>query len=227
MTLKAHLYLSVRNPNSYFAALQYHELQRDYDIEIEVRAVYPLAIRYPDYFEKTSPLWVPYLIKDCRRYAEFMGMGFDLPNPDPIVQNLETLKISDEQPYIFRLTRLLQLAADQHAGLLFAKHLMTLIWSGKTQGWDEGDHLANAAAAAGLNLEDLDKNIEASGDQIDKQIFANQDKLHEEGHWYTPSFVFEDELFYGESRFDLALWRLEQHGLKQRNSLSPATKHGK
>jgi 2-hydroxychromene-2-carboxylate isomerase len=219
MTLKAHLYLSVRNPNSYFAALQYHQLQISHDIEIEVRAVYPLAIRYPDYFEKTSSLWVPYLIRDCRRYGEFMDMDFDLPKPDPIVQNLETLEISKDQPYIFRLTRLLQLAADQGAGLLFAKHLMTLIWSGKTRGWDEGDHLANAAAAAGLSLDDLDGEIETSGDQIDKQIFANQDKLHEEGHWYTPSFVFEGELFYGESRFNMALWRLEQQGLKKRISL--------
>ena len=198
-----------------------------HDIEIDVRAVYPLAIRYPDYFEKTSPLWVPYLIRDCRRYGEFMGMDFDLPKPDPIVQNLETLEIADEQPYIFRLTRLLQLAATRGAGLLFAKHLMTLIWSGKTRGWDEGDHLANVAAAAGLNLDELDGEIEFSGGQIDKQIFANQDKLHEEGHWYTPSFVFDDELFYGESRFDLALWRLEQHGLQRRNSLSPTTEHGK
>ena len=54
MTLKAHLYLSVRNPNSYFAARQYHQLQQSHDIDIEVRTVYPLAIRYPEYFEKNS-----------------------------------------------------------------------------------------------------------------------------------------------------------------------------
>jgi 2-hydroxychromene-2-carboxylate isomerase len=216
MTLKAHLYLSVRNPNSYFAARQYHQLQQSHDIDIDVRAIYPLAIRYPDYFDKASPLWVPYLIRDCRRYAEFMGMGFDLPKPDPIVQNLDTLKISEDQPYIFRLTRLLQLASEKGVGLAFAEKLMTLIWSGQTTGWDEGDHLARAARTTGLDLVDLDQCAETEGAAIDQRIFTNQDDLHEDGHWYTPSFVFEGELFFSESRFETALWRLEQHGLEKR-----------
>ncbi|MBT3789880.1 MAG: 2-hydroxychromene-2-carboxylate isomerase [Alphaproteobacteria bacterium] len=216
MTLKAHLYLSVRNPNSYFAARQYHQLQQSHDIDIEVRTVYPLAIRYPEYFEKNSPLWIPYLIRDCHRYAEFMGMGFGLPKPDPIVQNLETLEISSEQPYIFRLARLLQLSTEQGAGLAFADHLLSLIWDGQTTDWDQGDHLARVARAAGLDLAELDRQAKAEAAEIDQRIFANQDTLHEEGHWYTPSLVFNGELFFSESRYDLALWRLEQHGLSKR-----------
>jgi 2-hydroxychromene-2-carboxylate isomerase len=219
MTLQAHLYLSVRNPNSYFGARHYHELEQRYDIDIEVRAVYPLAIRYPDYFEKASPLWVPYLIRDCRRYADYKGMGFDLPKPDPIIQNLETLEIAAEQPYIFRLTRLLQQAANEGVGLAFADRLMTLIWSGETTDWDQGDHLAQAAQAAGLDLATLEATINSNEEAIDQKIFANQDALHDDGHWYTPSLVFDNELFFSESRFDLALWRLKQHGLKDRPTL--------
>jgi hypothetical protein len=61
------------------------------------------AIRNSDYFEETSPLRVPYLIMDCRRYAEYHGMTFELPQPDPIVQDLETCKISKDRPYVYWL----------------------------------------------------------------------------------------------------------------------------
>ncbi len=78
-TFQADLYLSIRNPNSYLVARQYQQMERDYELEIRVKPVYPLAIRNPAYFEEASPLWVPYLIMDCRRYAEYRGMTFELP----------------------------------------------------------------------------------------------------------------------------------------------------
>ena len=33
-------------------------------------------------------------------------MSFGFPSPDPVVQDIATRKISDDQPYIYRLTRL-------------------------------------------------------------------------------------------------------------------------
>jgi len=216
MKLKADLYLSIRNPNSYLVAGQYRKLETDYDLELRVKMVYPLAIRYPSYFEETSPLWVPYLIKDCMRYADYHGLTFALPKPDPIVQNLETLEIAEEQPYIYRLTRLAAEGVRRGQGMAFAHELLDLIWSGKVEGWDQGDHLANCAQRAGLDLEEMDAAISNNGEALDQEIFQNQDDLHDAGHWYTPSLVFDGELFYGDSRVEMATWYMKKAGLRKR-----------
>ena len=187
-----------------------------YDLAITVKPVYPLAIRYPEYFEETSPLWVPYLIRDCHRYAEYHGMSFALPRPDPIVQDLETLAIAEEQPYIHRLTRLAAAAAAQGQGMGFTHELLHLIWSGEVVGWDEGEHLAGVAERSGLELAAMDAAIEDDPRGYDASIFENQDDLNSAGHWYTPAIVFDGELFFGDSRVDMALWRMKQKGLSER-----------
>jgi hypothetical protein len=66
-----------------------------------------------------------------------------------------TRKIADEQPYIFRLTRLGQAAARRGKSLVFCDEVSRLIWGG-AENWHEGDHLAGAATRAGLDLDELD-----------------------------------------------------------------------
>ena len=36
------------------------------------------------------------------------------------------------------------------------------------------------------------------------------------GHWGVPTFVFQDEPFFGQDRIETLLWRLRQHGLTER-----------
>ena len=43
---------------------------------------------------------------DVRRRAEFLGLPFARPNPDPIVQDPATMSVAAEQPYIHRLSAL-------------------------------------------------------------------------------------------------------------------------
>ena len=35
------------------------------------------------------------------------------------------------------------------------------------------------------------------------------------GHWGVPTFVFENEPFFGQDRIDLLIWRMESKGLKR------------
>ncbi len=83
------------------------------------------------------------------RVAQFHGIPFGPPKPDPIVQNLATREIADDQPYILRLTRLGQAAARRGRGIAFAHEVAKLIWGG-AENWHEGEHLAGAAERAGL-----------------------------------------------------------------------------
>ena len=98
----------------------------------------------------------------------------------------------------------------------FADEVSKIIFDGSVDGWDEGDHLAQAAARAGLDLAELDAEAVSDKDAIDAEIEANQKALEAAGHWGVPTLVFESEPFFGQDRIDMAKWRMEQKGLARR-----------
>jgi 2-hydroxychromene-2-carboxylate isomerase len=215
MSLTADLYFSFRSPYSALAIGRYRAMAEEFDLTIALRPVYPLAIRQPDFFERNHPNWLGYTLRDVVRVAQFEGIAFGPPRPDPIVQNIMTRQIAAEQPYIRRITRLGQAAARRGQGLAFAHEAAQLIWGG-AENWHEGDHLAGAAARAGLDLAELDAEAVADADTLDAEITANQAALEAAGHWGVPTLVFAGEPFFGQDRIAMVQWRLEQHGLERR-----------
>jgi 2-hydroxychromene-2-carboxylate isomerase len=186
----------------------------EWDLDITLRPVYPLAIREPDFFERNHPNWMRYTFTDMFRAAQFHGIPFGPPRPDVIVQDLATRKISEEQPYVFRLTRLGQAAARRGEGLAFAHEAASLIWGG-AENWHEGNHLSDAAERAGLSLAELDLEAVADAQALDAEIHANQAALEASGHWGVPTLVYENEPFFGQDRIDMVLWRMQQKGLEK------------
>ena len=216
MTLQAELYWSFRSPWSYLGTKRYRALEEGYDLTIAFRPVWPLALREPDYFTRQNPLWRDYFINDLIRSAEYLGIPITWPDPDPIVMNMETYEVAEEQPYICWLTHLGVEAARRGRGLAFADEVSTLIWGSGTKHWHEGEHLAAAAAKAGLDLQSMKAAISGHEHKYDEEIERNQKALQETGHWGVPTFVFEGEPFFGQDRIDLALWRMRQKGLIER-----------
>ena len=215
MTLHADIFWSFRSPYSFLATRRYRALAEEYDLTLDLRPVYPLAIREPDFFERSHPNWLRYTFVDFVRLAQFHGIAVAPPRPDPIVQDIATRKIAAEQPNIFRLTRLGQAAARRGKSLAFADEVSRLIFGG-TENWHEGDHLAHAAERAGLDLAELDAEALGQPDALDAEIAANQAALEAAGHWGVPTLVFEGEPFFGQDRIDLAVWRMKQKGLTRR-----------
>lgn len=215
MTLTADIFWSFRSPYSYLAMRRYRAMAERHDLTLNLRPVYPLAIRQPDFFEKNPPGWLRYTLTDVFRLSQYLGIPFFPPNPDPIVQNLATRTISPDQPYIFRITRMAQVAARQGKSLAFCDEVSQLIWGGTAQ-WHEGDHLAGAATRAGLDLAALEAIALAEAETLDAEIAANQESLEMAGHWGVPTLVFQGEPFFGQDRIDLAIWRMEQAGLTER-----------
>ena len=215
MTLTADLYFSFRSPYSYLAIGRYRAMTETYDLDIALRPVWPLAVRQPDFFERNHPNWLGYTVRDMMRVAQFHGIPFGPPRPDPIIQNPQTREIAAEQPYIRRVTRLGAAAARRGKGLAFAAEAGRLIWGG-AENWHEGDHLAGAAERAGVDLAELDAEIETDTDALDAEIAANQDALEKAGHWGVPTLVYEGEPFFGQDRIDMVQWRMEQKGLAKR-----------
>ena len=215
MTLSADLYFSFRSPYSYLAVGRYRVLSEDYDLQIALRPVYPLAIRQPDFFERNHPNWLRYTVLDVARVAEFEGIPFGPPRPDPIVQDMATRKIAEEQPYIYYITRMGQAAARGGKGIAFAHEVGQLIWGG-AENWNYEKHLYPACDRAGVNFVELDAEAQWDIKSLDAEIAANQDALEAAGHWGAPTLVVDGEPFFGQDRIALAKWRMEQNGLERR-----------
>ena len=216
MTLSIDVFWSFRSPYSYLATPRLCEMAQEYDLVVNARPVYPLAVRSGEFFSQVNPLWVPYLMRDTMRVAERLGLPYQWPRPDPVVVDMQTRAAVPNQPYIHRLTRLGCAAAETGHGLAFLKEVSHTIWSGTIDNWHEGDHLAQAAARAGVELKTLDAKIAAAPDTYEAIIQDNQKAHQAAGHWGVPTMAFEGEPFFGQDRLDVLLWRLKQKGLKKR-----------
>lgn len=216
MPVSFDLYWSMRSPYCYLALDRIVAMRRDYNLEINVRPVFPLAIRQPDFFKRVNRLYRSYHTRDSLRIAEYFGIPFRRPVPDPIVQDMQTHAIAERQPYIHRLTRLGQAAALAGRGLEFLDQVARMLWDGTVDNWDEGEHLAEAVARADLDLEILAAQIAAEPERLDAVIEQNQRDHEAAGHWGVPTMVFEGEPFYGQDRLENLLWRMRQRGLTTR-----------
>lgn len=216
MTHTVDLYWSFRSPYSYIVVPKLIELERDWDAQINVRPVLPIAVRQPDFFAQADPLWFSYLMRDCVRSAEFAGLTLRWPRPDPVVMDYATRTYPKEQPYIHRLTRLGVLAAERGKGLPVLRAISHLIWSGETDGWHEGDHLAKALASVGCDLAEMDAAQEAEADRLDAVIKQNEADQRLGGHYGVPLMVYQGEPFFGQDRYDQLVWRMEQQGMGRR-----------
>lgn len=216
MSLRYDLYWSFRSPYSYLVTPRLVALERDYDVVANVRPVYPIAVRQPEFFAKNDPLWLTYFLRDIGRSAAFVGLPFRWASPDPVVMDMATRTYPAEQPYIHRLTHLGVAAAERGRGLAFLDEVSRLIWGGAVTDWHLGDHLARAAERAGLDLAELDAAIAADPEHHVAMVTANQDAQRVGGHYGVPLMVFEGEPFYGQDRFDQLEWRMKQRGLVRR-----------
>jgi 2-hydroxychromene-2-carboxylate isomerase len=218
MTLHADLFFSFRSPYSYLAVGRYRALAEEYNLTIALRTVLPIAIRDPALLFTGSPNVGRYIFIDAARSAQMLGIPYRWPRPDPVVQNLMTREIAAEQPHIHRLCRIGQAAERAGRGLAFAHEVASVIWSGTVDDWHEGDHLAAAAARAGLDFAALEAEAAEDAAALDAEIAANQAALEAAGHWGVPTLVFEGEPFFGQDRIEMATWRMEQKGLMCRDA---------
>ena len=214
MSTPIDFYWSFRSPYCYLVMARVRALAATRNVRITLRPVYPLAIRHPNVFVKAPPQRFSYPRLDRQRVADYLGLPFADPDPDPL-QFGEDRRPLPGQPYIHRLTRLGADAVAQGLGLEFFDAVSKLIWSGAVKGWHLGNHLAIASESAGLDLGEMEQRINADPVGYDAVLADNYAALQAAGHWGVPTFVLigkdgVEEPFFGQDRFDLLLWRLDQ-----------------
>lgn len=210
------VYWSFRSPYSYLVTPDLVTLDAEYDVDLNLRVVFPIAIRAKSsLFNGSNRKPALYIVMDSMRRAEFLGMPMHFPpRPDPVKQDYQTLEVAKDQPLIMRLAKLGVEAQRRGKGISFAKEVSHLIFGG-TEGWDRSDHLEKAANAAGLDLGSMEQAI-VNGDHLE-EIENNHSNLEEAGHWGVPTMVVRGEPFFGQDRIETLRWRLDQYGLKRAN----------
>jgi 2-hydroxychromene-2-carboxylate isomerase len=216
MTLTFDYYFSFRSPYSYLSSPQVEDLIARYDIAPRMRFVLPIAVRIPGFFKAVNPLWPPYLLRDTFRIAQMHDIPYRWPRPDPIVMDYAAGEVAADQPYIYRVTRLGVAAERAGKGFVFARRASHAIWSGDIDNWHDGEHLTRALEAAGLHASAAERAIAHDPASHDAEISKNEADQKNAGHWGVPLFVFNDEPFFGQDRLDHLMWRMRQHGLRER-----------
>ena len=212
MTRQIDLYWSFRSPYSYLAVKPTLALRAQWDVDINVKIVLPLALRQPEFFDSRGPEWMGYLFRDIMRIAEISEQTMSMPQPDPVITDPATGTFATEQPLVRRLSRLGIAASAAGKGLEFLDEVGRLVWSGEK--WLEDSRLEKVIARIGLDLETLEANIDQ--EKTDALIDQHDIDLRAAGHWGVPTFVLEGEPFFGGDRIEALAWRLEKLGVKAR-----------
>lgn len=206
------VFWSFRSPYSYLATPGILDIRDNYNVRVNIRVVLPIAVRNPDIlFTPENLNKVKYILLDWERRAEFLGMPHAWPSPDPIVMDIEKFSVAQDQPYIYWLSCLGVEAQRRGYGPEFVAQASKLIFGG-CRNWHQGEHLANAASKAGLDLREMEATIHDDASHR-REIEDNQQMLADVGHWGVPTFVVDGEPFFGQDRIDTLKWRLDQMGL--------------
>ena len=215
--MKIDLYFSYRSPYSYLILPRMLKLKEKYDIEINFKVVYPIAIRMPEWFEgKNFFTFFFFKMIDMRLQAKKLGIPFTSKlKPDPIRQNIMTVKISSHQPYIFDICHLGQMAQIKGVGMEFAFEVSSLIFGG-VENWNTDENLSEAAKKVGLDLNQLRESVNVHEEEIIGQIKQNQVDQLNAGHHGVPLTVIGDKHFFGQDQFDKIMETLKEKGLKER-----------
>ena len=190
-------YFSYRSPYSYLILPRMLKLKNEYNLDINFKIVYPLAIRMPEWFKNKNIFFFVPFIMDFKKKAKKLNMPLNMPiKPDPIRQNTITGKISSHQPYIFDVCHMGQVMSNRGKGIEFAFELSTLIWSVKN--WNNDSLLEKVFAEFGEDLYEVRKTAKKNESRIIDEIKSNQEDQKIAGHHGVPLNVYKGKYYFGQ-----------------------------
>jgi 2-hydroxychromene-2-carboxylate isomerase len=222
---------SMRSPYSYLALQRLVWLNSNYNVNVTIRPVMPVAVRSTKGGSgKAGGLFgitykVPDMFWDTVRQGQYLAVPFKYAVPDVIWQNLyppheegyQYVHPPEKQPYIHWLTRLACYAAQRGKSLDYVNQVSHVIWSGEVEHWPA--HVKERFnRIEGLDYDKAIKYIRKNVEEIDSCWLENADFMAQTGHGGVPLMVFQGEPFFGGDRFDQFLFRLRQSGLTKRTN---------
>ncbi len=224
--LKLDVFWSMRSPYSYLALQRLVWLNSNYNVDVTIRVIFPVAARTRTESGKAgSGRWYKWAdaVHDTRRVGKFQGVPFRWASPDPIEQDMYPVGEAtgavtplEKQPYIAWLTRLANAAELQGKALEFVNAVSPLIWGARTEPGEWPKHVEAAVNRIGMDYDVTIADIQTNPQKYDAVWQKNQVDHALSGHGGVPDMVFRGEPFFGQDRFDHLFWRLRQSGLTTR-----------
>jgi len=224
--LSIDLFYSMRSPYSYLSLFRYAYLHSNYNVDVNVRVIFPIAARTkPGSGASLSGRWYyyAYSVVDMPRTGRYQGVPFRYANPDPILQDIlprETATMGvapmDQQPYITWLTRLGNAAQMQDRTLDYVMAVSPLIWGARAPICEWPLHVRDAMIEAGFDYDAMIADIQANPQKYDDIWIQNSVDHQATGQGGVPTASFNGEPFFGQDRFNQVFWRLRENGLTVR-----------
>ena len=213
MTLSIDLFWSFRSPYSYLATPRLVEMEREYDLAVNVRPVYPLAVRSGEFFEQVNPLWIPYLMRDTYAYRRDARPALSLAAARSGRRRSADARGDAEpalhpSPHAARLrgggsgTRIAVPERDQPHDLVrrtSTTGTRAIIWRKPRR----------APGSISPNSTRRSRPIPTGTKPSSRKT---RKRIRQAGHWGVPTMAFEGEPFFGQDRLDVAALAAEAEG---------------
>jgi 2-hydroxychromene-2-carboxylate isomerase len=235
--LKIDVFYSMRSPYSYLSLFRLAYLNSNYNVDVNIKVIFPIAVRTRSDSGKASGLtgrwyYFPYSIIDLPRTGLYNGVPFRWANPDPILQDIYlpggkaagAVAPMEKQPYISWITRLASAAQLEGKSLEYTLAVSPLIWGARAPLGEWPLHVKDAVNSIGMDYDAVIKDIQANPEKYDAVWAKNAEDHAATGQGGVPTMSFNGEPFFGQDRFNQLYWRLSLNGLtKRKNPRAPFT----
>ena len=227
--LQYDLFLSMNSASGYLMLDRLLALNAGYNTKMNFRPILPREVLSSE--EGELPYTYTYNNVEFRRLAKFIGVPFEYPNPQVVVQDVwppltRTLDapIGEKmQKKAYYISRMAAAAALQDKGDAFMDSVFRMIWDGTARNWPE--QVITALEKAGFDAKAMDDDVRANPKRYDDILAKNASAQTATGHEGPAVAAFRQEPFPGQNRFDQLFWTLQRNGLTRKpgNTVLPTS----
>jgi 2-hydroxychromene-2-carboxylate isomerase len=215
--LQYDLFLSMNSATGYLMLDRLLALSQGFNVQMNIRPILPREVLTGE--EGEMPYTYTYNNVEFRRLAKFLGVPFEYPNPQvvvqdvwpPLIQSLDAPIGEKKQKNAYYISRMAVAAALQNKGEAFLDSVFRMIWDGTTRNWP--DRVIPVLEKAGLDARAMDDDIRANPKRYDDVLANNASAQTATGHEGSAVTAFRQEPFPGQNRFDQLFWTLQRNGL--------------
>ena len=196
-------YFDYSSTNSYFAAFLLPEICRKHDAEVSWLPIHSAALFRGTGFDvmAMTPRKARYLWRDHQRYAEFTGLPFRKPSRFPI-----------KTAAALRATLMVPGLINQNPDDYTASKMGDFTQAVMRAYWERDEDISRLAVLGAIAREvglDADRLIVAADSESARaRLAATTERAVDAGIFGAPSFMVEDEIFWGKDRLDFVERRL-------------------
>lgn len=195
-------YASTVSPWTYLGAARFRQIAEAHDAEVSLKIVdlgqvFPHTGGLP--LPKRAPARQAYRMTELERFRDFHQL--------PLV--LQPRHFPSRTPLSAHLCMLAGEQGGSKAGMLACEAVLTALWA-EEKDMDDAGQLAMVLDKAGFDGPALLATADAEAARLAQQLADNSAKAVRKQVFGAPSYVLDDEVFWGQDRLDLLAWRLQQ-----------------